>query len=148
MFIGSSCQTFDDRGRVAVPAKLREKLGSGDVTLVLTQGVAGSAHCVDVYLIERWKQEADRLLALDRFDPDVARLRRQIFGDSQETTLDKQGRVLVSPRLRDYARLEKDALFVSDGDVFQIWHPPLWDRVREEDALIYLQDPQRRKVAS
>lgn len=147
-FRGSFAHGFDGKGRVAIPARFREELrAANDDRVVITRFVVGAdLPCLDVYPHPVWLELEAKLEQQERFDPKTARFRRFYFSEAQDCTVDKQGRILVPPRLRDYARLQREALFVSDIDKFQIWDPETWDRVARQDEQALIDDPNNMRL--
>lgn len=146
-FRGSCCHSFDDKGRVAIPARFREELrAANDDRVVVTRNLVRDAHCLDVYPIAAWREFEEKIAQQERFDPRVARFRRFYYSEAQDAVADKQGRILVSPRLREFAGLTRDALFVSDLDKFQIWDPSVWERVAQQDEQDFIDNPDNMRL--
>lgn len=147
-FRGSFSHGFDDKGRVAIPVRFREELRAvDDDRVVITRYIVGAdLPCLDVYPYPVWLGLEAKIEQQERFDPKAARFRRFYFSEAQDCSVDKQGRILVPPRLRDYARLKKDVLFVSDIDKFQIWDPETWDRVASQDIQALIDDPDNMRL--
>lgn len=146
-FRGSGCHTVDEKGRVAIPARFREDLrAADDDRVVVTRNLVRDARCLDVYPLAGWLSFEARVAEKERFDPTVSRFRRFYFSEAQDASVDKQGRILISPRLRQFASLDRDALFVSDLDKFQIWDPTVWSRVAEMDEQEFIDNPQNMRL--
>lgn len=120
MFLGRHSHNLDAKGRLALPARFRERLGDG---VVLTRGFDT---CILVYPLEAWAPLAERVSALSLGDADARRLRRLLFADATDVQLDRQGRVLVPAVLREYAELERDAIVVGMHTFIEIWTPERW----------------------
>jgi MraZ protein len=138
IFGGVSEHTLDPNGRVIIPRKHRFSLGE---TFVITRGLG---KCLRIFTMDAFndiKKEADKLgtplSAL--FDPEILRVRRQLFGEMVETTTDSQWRVLIPPRLREYAEIANAVVLVGAGDWIEIWNPDNWkaysDRELTEEKL-------------
>ena len=126
MFLGRHSHNLDAKGRLALPARYRERLGDG---VVLTRGFDA---CILVYPLEAWTPLAERVSALSLGDADARRLRRLLFADAVDVQLDRQGRVLVPSHLREYAGLERDALVVGMHTFIEVWAPERWATQRDE----------------
>jgi MraZ protein len=117
LLTGEFSNTLDDKGRVSIPAKLREKL-PGNV-LHLTRGMT---RCVWVFTPEEWEKSAGQWM---RNSNSSAKRRNDILhrfiSPMQEVELDKAGRVMIPPSLRDYAGLIRDCLVVGAGASIEIW---------------------------
>ena len=130
MFRGSHEHGVDEKGRVPFPARFREVLSAmGQTTVVL---VRWPEPCVRLYPLSRWEAVEAKLAGLSEFDPEVHKLRRVVLGECAECELDKQGRILLPPRLRSHAGIEKDALFVGTTHMVELWNPQRWRQTQEE----------------
>ncbi|HWJ03335.1 MAG TPA: division/cell wall cluster transcriptional repressor MraZ, partial [Verrucomicrobiae bacterium] len=88
MFIGRYHHTIDSKGRIIVPAKIREGLGDN---FVVTKGLDGS---LTVYPQTEWQAFVDKLNALPSTNPDARAYQRFVFSGASECEVDKQGRIL------------------------------------------------------
>lgn len=120
MFLGRHDHNLDAKGRLALPARFRDKLVEG---VVITRGFDP---CLLVYPLEAWLPLAERVAALSISDPDVRKLRRMLFADAVDVRLDGQGRVLIPAELRDYASIEREAVVVGVHTFIEIWTPETW----------------------
>ena len=125
MLLGEFNHSIDEKGRLIIPAKLRDDLGEN---FVICNGLEG---CLFVYSQEEWNKFVQELEALPRMSKDARIYKRYFFGSASEGTFDKQGRVLVPPPLRKTANLEKDVVLVGVQD-----HVEIWDKARWEDESI------------
>lgn len=115
MFTGEYNHTLDEKGRLIIPSKFREELGSD---FVVTKGLDG---CLFVYNNTEWKVFEDKLRALPVTNKDARNFQRYMLGGAGSVELDKQGRVLIPANLRDHAKLEKDVVLVGVGTRIEIW---------------------------
>lgn len=121
---------IDEKGRLIIPAKLREDLGD---SFVICNGLEG---CLFVYSQEEWNKFVAELESLPRMNKDARIFKRYFFGSASEGSFDKQGRVLVPPSLRKNAHLEKEVVLVGVQDRVEIWDKALWEeknQISEED---------------
>jgi len=125
VFLGQYEHTIDAKGRVALPARYRERLASG---VVVTRGFDA---CLLVYPLEQWTPLAERVASLSISDPDVRALRRLLFADAADLDLDRQGRILLPASLRDYAGLDREAVVVGMHSFIEIWSPEAWSHQRD-----------------
>jgi MraZ protein len=127
VFRGTYEYTIDERGRVPIPARYRDAFAEG---VVLVQNPDGG---VDVYTTPGYDAWAS-FLAKERPNRQRSRrLHRGFFGRSYDTELDRQGRILVPPFLRQHADLSGTVLMVGRGECLEIWNPKRWEA---EAALI------------
>jgi MraZ protein len=124
MFRGISRLALDAKGRVAVPARQRSALANGNGHVVIT---ADPSRCLLVYPLAAWQPIEARLMALSSFDERIRALQRLLVGYAEEVEIDAAGRVLVSPPLRAFASLDKDAVLVGQGRRLELWNATAWD---------------------
>lgn len=115
-FLGEFDFRFDDRKRVALPAKYRSHFADG---VILAPGVDG---CVEVHTQGSFEQRFAALIASSPDDENARELRRLVHGGSWEVELDGQGRVLVPPHLREHGGLEDNLRLVGLGEYFELWN--------------------------
>lgn len=130
MYSGKSELTLDDKGRLAIPARYRPSLLEQCAgRLVITVDVEP---CLLIYPADTWKQFADRLMALNEFDPRAKRVRRHFLGHAEEVEMDRQGRVLLTPALRAQADLQRQAVLAGQGTKFELWAAQAWESQMDE----------------
>lgn len=122
MFLGEFAHSLDSKGRLTIPAKFRERLDQG---LVVTR--SPMERCLLVYPMPEWAQIAAKVSALPLTDPRSAQLRRAFFSAAEDLIPDKQGRILISQRLRDFAQIETDVIVAGVNMFVELWRPSLWD---------------------
>ena len=115
MFFGEYEHTIDAKGRVIIPARLREALGE---QFMITKGLDG---CLFVYPMDQWAAFEEKLQALPLNQPSARAFARFFFSGAMEGELDKQGRVMVPPNLREYGKLSKDIVIAGAGTRLEIW---------------------------
>jgi MraZ protein len=125
MFLGEFVHTLDEKGRLTIPAKFRDDLADG---LVVTRGIDP---CLAIYPLEEWKVLADKVSKLPMTDRLARAFRRLVFANASDATLDKQGRVLIPPRLREYADLNGEAIVSGLNTYVEVWNPDAWGEERE-----------------
>lgn len=128
MLLGEYEHSIDPKGRLAVPAKLRESLGNN---FMITKGLDG---CLFVYAQEEWQRLEQKLAALPMSRKTARDFTRFLFGGACEGECDKQGRVLLPANLRRYAGLTKDTVIVGVGNHAEIWDAAKWQQYNEESA--------------
>ncbi|WLD95058.1 division/cell wall cluster transcriptional repressor MraZ [Alkalihalobacillus sp. AL-G] len=121
MFMGEHLHTIDDKGRMIIPSKFRDELGS---TFVLTRGLD---QCVFGYPLEEWKQLEEKLKALPFTKKDARAFTRFFFSGAAECQLDKQGRVNIASTLRQYAKLDKDCVVIGVSNRIEVWNKQIWE---------------------
>lgn len=125
MLMGEYDHALDDKGRLTVPARFREALGE---RFVLTVGLDG---CLSGYPLAEWQQLTDRLRDLPMTNRDARAFMRLLLAGAIEVEPDKQGRILIPPRLRQAAEIENEAILVGVGARFEIWAAHHWRRYQQ-----------------
>ncbi|MDR2925037.1 MAG: division/cell wall cluster transcriptional repressor MraZ [Azoarcus sp.] len=131
MFQGAADINLDAKGRFAIPSKYREALVSEDGRVVIAAHPHG---CLLVYPVHAWEPIRDQVLSAPSLDPRAASLKRLIVGLAQEETLDSAGRVLIMPKLRKHAGLEKGICLIGQGSHFELWSDERW--LLQEQAIM------------
>lgn len=127
MFLNQYHHSFDDKGRLTIPAKFRILPEEGAYV------IQGLDRNLMVLPPEVFKVVYERLMAMSLTDPSARLLRRVILGNALQVTPDGAGRILLTPNLREFAGLENEVVFVGQGDYFEIWSPGLW---QEQETLV------------
>jgi MraZ protein len=139
MFRGQFIHSIDSKGRVSLPSRFRDLvLKDGDPRLIVTPALFDP--CLNVYPIAEWEAFEKQIAELPRLDPHVVRFRRKYVSAAIECEVDKSGRILVPPHLRDAASLTKDALWAGMGKTMELWSKPRWDEaleISESDQTVF-----------
>jgi len=125
VFLGEFIHTIDEKGRLTIPARFRADLAVG---LVVTRGLD---RCLAIYPMEEWEQLAERVSALPMTDRRARAFRRLVFANASNAIPDKQGRVLIPPRLREYANLDGEVVVTGLNTYIEVWGPDSWGEERE-----------------
>ncbi len=128
MFLGEYEHTVDDKGRLAIPAKFRAGLAEG---LVLTRGFDQN---LLLYPMPVWRELAARINALPITQPSARNLRRLMFAGASDLGLDKQGRIVLPPNLRQYATITSQAVITGMDSFIEIWSAERWQTVLDSFA--------------
>jgi MraZ protein len=137
VFLGEHQHTLDAKGRVILPARFRERLASGLVF------APSQDRCLDVFPLTVFERRVEQLRSLPREDQRNRRYLRVLMSRAQEERPDAQGRVVIPPRLRDYAGLTKDLTINGADEKVEIWDRATWDEyaVSAEDDFAALDAP-------
>ncbi len=119
MFYGEYKHTIDAKGRLFIPAKLREKLGE---EFIFSRGLD---NCVCVYPKDEWEKFTAKIEELPMAKE--RRVRRFFYAGAYEGTIDSQGRVSLSQSYRAMAKLEKDVVIVGNRSHLEIWSAEAWE---------------------
>nr|WP_297172925.1 division/cell wall cluster transcriptional repressor MraZ [uncultured Agathobaculum sp.] len=131
---GEYKHSIDAKGRLAMPAKLRDALGEH---FTVTKGLDG---CLSVYPEKEWERFEERIRALGNGEK-ARRVKRYYFANAFDAQLDAQGRMLIPAGLREFADLQKDVVVIGQLDHAEIWNSEKWRIYNEEvDAEIVAAD--------
>lgn len=122
MFMGEFQHSIDEKGRIIIPAKFRDLLGT---SFVVTRGLD---QCLFVYPQAEWETMEQKLKALPLMKSDARAFTRFFFSGATECGWDKQGRVNLPGTLRQYAKLEKDCVVLGVSNRVEIWSLDTWQQ--------------------
>ncbi len=123
MFRGRYEHTIDPKGRLSIPARYREVLAARRITtLILSEG----DHCVWAFPLDAWEQLEERLRQHPQLSPERRSVVRVMVASAKECPVDRAGRTLVPPELRDFAGLKKDVMIAGALEWFEIWSRERW----------------------
>ncbi len=130
MFLGRHNLTLDNKGRLSIPAKYREVLATmyGN-QLVLT----GLDRCIVAYPLTEWQKFEEKARQLPSLKRDVRNFFRGFYSAASECSLDRQGRVLIPPQLREYAGLDREVVLVGIANKMEIWSKEQWEEQSREN---------------
>lgn len=120
MLIGEYEHSLDSKGRLIMPAKLRESMGE---KFVITKGLDG---CLFGFSQDEWKIFEEKLKTLPITQKNARNFVRFFLSGAVECEIDKQGRFLISSNLREVAELEKEVVIIGVGTRIEIWNKNKW----------------------
>lgn len=121
MFRGKVQNSIDGKNRMIIPIKYREALGK---ECIITKGLDD---CLEIYPMAAWAEEEDKYLTLSKIDPDARQLVRFRSGNAESVELDKQGRMLIPPLLKEAANIEKELVTIGLLDHLEVWAKEVYD---------------------
>jgi MraZ protein len=121
-FFGTFEHAIDERSRIAIPARYRPAFVAGGVLRVGPEGA------VEMYTQATFDEEVQRRLGSENGNRslDARRIRRSFLSEAYAVELDKQGRILVPPQIREDSELSSKLLIIGCGDYLELWHPEAW----------------------
>jgi MraZ protein len=122
MFLGQYHHTLDEKGRLTIPARFRDSFVEG---AYVTQGFDQN---LKLQTESAFEAIALKVNHLSETNPKIRKLRRLFFASAGRVELDSLGRVLIPQFLREFARLDKDAIIVGVGESIEIWSPEAWQK--------------------
>ncbi|MDR1373832.1 MAG: division/cell wall cluster transcriptional repressor MraZ [Treponema sp.] len=131
---GEFNNTLDDKGRVSIPSRLREKLQEN--ILILTKGIDDY-----VWLLppEKWEKVSSTLIKNTSLSlKKASQVQHHFIVPAQEAELDKSGRVAIPQSLREYAGLTRDCVILGSGESLEIWDTRRYQAYQDssEDTLM------------
>jgi len=126
MFIGEYEHTIDEKGRMAVPSKMRRDIGSGAVV------TRGTDNCLWLFPKNEWTALAQKLAALPLSDANSRAFSRLMLAGAMEVEFDSQGRILLPGYLRAYAGLKKHSVIAGLFNRLEIWDQSAWKEYKSK----------------
>lgn len=129
IFRGINNLALDAKGRMAMPARYRERLmETCGGRMVVT---VDKDSCLLVYPLPEWEEIEAKLIALPSLNKQARLLQRLLIGHATEVELDSQGRILLPTMLREYAGMEKKLVLIGQGKKFEIWDDGVWNEKQQ-----------------
>ena len=125
MLIGEYEHSIDAKGRLIMPAKLRNDMGE---KFIVTKGLDG---CLFAFSQNEWLNFETKLKTLPLSDKNARNFVRFFLSGATECEIDKQGRFLIPSNLREYAKLLKDIVILGVGTRIEIWDKATWKKDAE-----------------
>ena len=129
MLIGEYEHSLDLKGRITMPAKIREDIGE---KFIVTKGLDGSLFG---FSLNEWKNFEEKLKSLPLTNKIARDFVRFFLSGATECDIDKQGRFLIPSNLRDYAELEKEVIIIGVGTRIEIWNKNKWNNYNNDDNI-------------
>ncbi len=128
MLINSYEHTVDAKGRLFIPAKWRDDLGS---TIIVTRGLAGKGDRRWLFgmSMARWGEFLEKFNSVPIADIVTQNALRKTLAMACECELDKQGRILITSALREQAGIDKDVTLIGMGRRIEIWDTARWKEI-------------------
>jgi MraZ protein len=124
MFRGAAKVTLDVKGRMSLPTRVRDTLAEmGQKRLVAT---VDRDKCVLLYPLDEWQQLQDHLMSLPNLNAEARWLQRLMVGYATDLDMDGHGRVLITPELREFTGLQRDAMLFGQGNHLELWDESAW----------------------
>jgi MraZ protein len=141
MFRGAAKVTLDAKGRMVLPARVRDVLAQlGEQQLVAT---VDRDQCVLVYPLGDWQKLQDQLMNLPNLNSEARWLQRLLVGYATDLDIDSHGRVLIPGELREFTGLQRDAMLFGQGNHLELWDESAW-----KQASLASMKPELRSTAA
>ncbi len=125
MFFGEYDYKVDQKGRVAIPPEFRNEFKAG---LILRRA---EDKCINIYTMPAWEALSQNLVSLTPSRSKIRKKNRYIFGFAFSLNTDPQGRIVIPPPLRQYARIKDTAVIVGVNTYLELWNKEEWQLEQE-----------------
>ena len=127
MLMGEYHHSIDDKGRLTIPSKVRDELGTN---FIVTRGLDG---CLYIYSESEWQNVIAKYKELPNIK-DARNFMRFFLSGAINGEFDKQGRVKLSLPLIKYAKLKKECVIIGVNDHLEVWDKESWDTLLETNV--------------
>lgn len=133
MFRGRFIHTIDSKGRVSVPIKFREVLSEKyEESLIVTTEVD---QCLIAFPTEEWNRLEEKIRSLPSMSKELKAWMRFFYSGAVECPIDRQGRILIPPSLREYGNLNKEVVLIGLFNKIEIWDKGRWEAAMAPEGL-------------
>ena len=129
MLIGEYEHTLDAKGRLIMPAKIRDDIGE---KFIVTKGLDG---CLFGFSQTEWSNFEEKLKTLPLTNKNARDFVRFFLSGATECEIDKQGRFLITSNLREYATMDKEVVIIGVGTRIEIWNKEKWKSYNNDDTI-------------
>ncbi|MBF0532992.1 MAG: division/cell wall cluster transcriptional repressor MraZ [Candidatus Omnitrophica bacterium] len=137
MFYGEFSHSLDDKGRIVLPARLREVcVTNGIEQFFLTRGLD---QCIFMFTAEEWGKQEQKFRALSFTKQQARTFNRLFFSGAVDIVPDKQGRFVVPQYLKDYASISKETVIIGVSNRIEIWDQNIWNAFYQNSNASYEQ---------
>ncbi len=143
MFSGRYDHSIDDKGRVSIPARFRDVLErQNHDRLYITNFIEDSQRCLDLYPPAEWDRVIQKFEERRSSDRNSQLFETFYVGGAHEVPVDRQGRILIPPKLREFAGLDHEVTFSAKHNRFQLWARERLERILQAAEEQLIQDPE------
>ena len=132
MLSGHTSINLDAKGRLAIPTRYRAYLNetsAGKICATVHPDI-----CLMLYPMHEWGPVQRKVMKLSNMNKKARDLQRLIIGYASDLDMDGNGRLLIPPSLRDFAKLDKHVVLIGVGNKFELWDEQRWND-RQNDWL-------------
>lgn len=130
MFYGEYQHNIDSKGRLIIPSRFRDVIDERKLGKLMM--CPGLDSCLFLFGEEEWRNYEKRLSSLPLGRRSARLFARSLLSGACECELDKQGRIMVPPKLRKHAKLDGETMLTGIGNRIEIWNKELWDELMRE----------------
>lgn len=122
MFLGTYTPRLDEKGRLFLPAKFRDRMSAG---LVVTRG---QEHCLFLFPQDEFLRRAEAMQAAPTTHRPTRDFVRMMLSGASDEVPDRQGRFTIPAKLRQYAGLDREVTVIGAGSRLEVWDSEVWNR--------------------
>ncbi len=137
MFLGTYEPKLDDKGRLILPAKFREELAGG---LVIAKG---QERCLYVFTRQEFEKMFQELQSAPLTSKGARDYMRMLLAGANDDIPDKQSRITIPPKLREYAGLKRELAVLGAGNRLEVWDRQAWNTYLEQHEESYAQTAEK-----
>lgn len=126
MLLGTFEHNLDDKSRLTIPSKLRNKLGE---LVIVSKGIE---NCLEIRTPESFEKLREEIGKNSSFNAATRKIERLILSNSEELAFDNAGRIKVSNGLLDKVSIKKQVYILGLGDRIEIWDKTAYEKVEAE----------------
>lgn len=119
-FFGTFTPRLDDKGRLTIPARYRAAFADGAML------VHGDSRCLYLFTVDAFDDFAQAAINAPVTNPEQIGRARYMLANSDFQTLDAQGRIMLTGKMREFAELDKDVVITGQGHRMEIWNSERW----------------------
>ncbi|MEM9664389.1 MAG: division/cell wall cluster transcriptional repressor MraZ [Bacteroidota bacterium] len=134
-FKGQAEYSVDSKGRVAIPAKMRNAMNpeaQGGFTIT-----RGMERCIFLHPADKWVKIEEDMRQQNMYNRQARNFVRQLTRWADDVTLDAQGRIRIPDNLRELAGITDQALIIGALDYIEIWSPEVFNELLNEETEDY-----------
>lgn len=131
MFIGEYQHKLDDKGRLTIPSSLREQLKEN---FYITRGMDG---CLFLFAEKEFLEMSEKVNQLRITNKSSRGFARLFYSGAVKVSLDKQGRILIPPRLREYSNISSEVMIIGVFSRLELWDLESWENYNDDKVFNY-----------
>ncbi len=134
-FKGRFSYSVDNKGRLALPAKLRKNVSpSSNDTFIVTRGFE---QCLFVYPQDEWAKVEDSIRSLSPSIPQHRFFVRTLLQWAVDGQLDSQARLSIPQDLLKFAAIENEVLIIGVLERIELWNPKIYEEYMNNQPATY-----------
>ncbi len=134
-FLGKYYYSLDPKGRIIIPAPLRDIILKKYDNSKLYITNAAFDKCLHIYPLEEWNKLEEKIRSLPKMEESVNYFLRRVIAAVIECELDKQGRILIPYEHRQDAGINNEVVMVGQLDKIEIWDKAEWNAVTDPQKI-------------